>query len=240
MRIKQETVIKFSEERLPEGKKKEVKRVTFEQVRLIGKNLHYSLKLKGVSHAQIAGFFIEEAKEEYSIREVADRLRRFPFAMEREEEALLLARYVVEDSGEGFFLEDMETCQSACIIRSILAKLIGEIRVYSREEAEQLRLRVGRVMSRFGKLVQQFLDFSQQGTREQMLRKTTREGDKAQLVSKEKMEEALENSLSSLQSEDFLHEEIDFTIFYLFSWSRNLNELEVTRLLTMLEQDLNW
>ena len=60
------------------------------------------------------------------------------------------------------------------------------------------------------------------------------------MVSKEKMEEALENSLSSLQSEDFLHEEIDFTIFYLFSWSRNLNELEVGRLPTMLDQDINW
>ena len=101
-------------------------------------------------------------------------------------------------------------------------------------------MQVGTVMSRFGKLVQQFLDFSQQGTREQMLRKTTRDSDKSQLICKEKMEEALENSLSSLQSEDFLHEEIDFTIFYLFSWSRNLNELEVGRLLTMLEEDLNW
>lgn len=78
-------------------------------------------------------------------------------------------------------------------------------------------------MSRFGKLVQQFLDFSQQGGREQMLKRTARESDKTQVISKEKMEEALENSLSSLQSEDFLHEEIDFTIFYLFSWSRNLN-----------------
>lgn len=160
--------------------------------------------------------------------------------MEKEDEALLLARYVVEDSGEGFFLEDMDTCQNACIIKSILTKLIGEIRVYSREEAERLRLQVGKVMSRFGKLVQQFLDFSQQGSREQMLRKATRESDKTQVVSKEKMEEALENSLSSLQSEDFLHEEIDFTIFYLFSWSRNLNELEVGRLPTILEQDINW
>ena len=64
---------------------------------------------------------------------MVDKLRRFPFEMEREEEALLLARYVVEDSGEGFFLEDMETCQSACIIKSILGKIIGEIRVYSRD-----------------------------------------------------------------------------------------------------------
>jgi hypothetical protein len=85
--------------------------------------------------------------------------------MERDDEALLLARYVVEDSGEGFFLEDMDTSQNAFIIKSILIKVIGEIRVYSREEAERLRLQVGKVMSRFGKLVQQFLDIKEGGSR---------------------------------------------------------------------------
>jgi hypothetical protein len=45
------------------------------------------------------------------------------------------------------------------------------------------------------------------------------------IVGKERMEDALESSLTSLESEEFLHEEIEFTIFYLFSWSRNLNEL---------------
>lgn len=50
VRIKQETVIKFTEEKVQEGDKKVVKRVTYEQVKLIGKNLNYSLKLKGISH----------------------------------------------------------------------------------------------------------------------------------------------------------------------------------------------
>lgn len=102
---------------------------------MIGKNLNYSLKLKGISQAQIASYFNDDRKEEYSIKEVVEKLRKYPFEMEREDEALLLARYVVEDSGEGFFLEDMETSQNSCIIKSILIKIIGEIKVYTREEA---------------------------------------------------------------------------------------------------------
>jgi hypothetical protein len=56
--------------------------------------------------------------------------------MEKEEEALLVARYAVEDTGDGYFLEDMDTTQSISIIRSILSKLIGEVKVYERSHAE--------------------------------------------------------------------------------------------------------
>jgi hypothetical protein len=69
--------------------------------------LNYSLKLKGISHIQVASYFTDDRKDEYSIKEVVDKLKKFPFEMERGDEALLLARYLVEDSGEGFFLEDM-------------------------------------------------------------------------------------------------------------------------------------
>jgi hypothetical protein len=37
----------------------------------------------------------------------------------------MMARYTVEDAGDGFFLEDMDTSQSVHIIRSILAKIVG-------------------------------------------------------------------------------------------------------------------
>jgi hypothetical protein len=48
---------------LPEGKKKEVKRVSFEQVKMIGKNINYMLALNLVSHSQISSYFTDEGKE---------------------------------------------------------------------------------------------------------------------------------------------------------------------------------
>jgi hypothetical protein len=43
-----------------------VKRVTFEQVKLIGKNLSYSLKLKCLNQQVISAYFSD--KEDYSIK----------------------------------------------------------------------------------------------------------------------------------------------------------------------------
>ena len=128
-----------------------------------------------------------------------DKLKKYPFEMQRQDQALLLARYVVEDTGEGLFLQDMDTSQSGCIIRSILGKVIGEIKTYDREEAEALRLQVGKIMSRFGKLVQQFFEMKEGSNREQLF-KPTGKGERVMIVTKEQMEEALENSLTSLQN----------------------------------------
>lgn len=144
----------------------------------------------------------------------------------------MVARYVVEDAGDGYFLEDMDSSQSACIIKCILSKLLGEIRIFGKEQAEEMRSRVGPILFKFGKLVQQSLDVKE-GL-------GLRETGKMTVVSREAMIDALENSLSSIQSETFLHEEIDFTIFYLFSWSRNLEQLEVRRIFSMLQEEVNW
>jgi hypothetical protein len=61
-------------------------------------------------------------------------------------------------------------------------------------------------MSRFCKLVQQFLDIKEGGGREQLLKRTAVREERNLIISKDKMEEALENSLNSLQNEEFLHE----------------------------------
>ena len=45
----------------------------------------------------------------------------------------------MEDSGDGYFLEDMDASQSASVIKSSVGGLVGEVRVYSKTEAEQLR-----------------------------------------------------------------------------------------------------
>jgi hypothetical protein len=42
-----------------------------------------------------------------------------------------MARYAIEDNDIGLMLEDLDTSQDAPIIKSILNKLIGPIKVYS-------------------------------------------------------------------------------------------------------------
>ena len=50
-----------------------------------------------------------------------------------------MARYAVEDAGDGYFLEDMDTAQSVAVIKSVLTKLIGEIRIFTREQSACLQ-----------------------------------------------------------------------------------------------------
>jgi hypothetical protein len=99
--------------------------------------------------------------------------------MTKPQEALLVARYAVEDPGDGYLLEDMDTSQSAFIIKSVLGKLIGEIKVYGREQAEIKRNQIGPILAKFGKLVQQSLDMKES--------LNLKESSKSSLVSKEAM-----------------------------------------------------
>lgn len=90
-----------------------------------------------------------------------------------------MARYMIEDAGDGYFLEDMDTSQTASVIRSILGKLVGEVRVYPVEEAEEMRRVVGPILFKFGRLVQQSLEIEDG--------KNVREATRKALVSKERM-----------------------------------------------------
>ena len=92
-------------------------------------------------------------------------------------------------------------------------------------------------MHRFGKLVIQFFE-SKEGS-EHMKRRNS-EGGESLCVSKEQLIEAMEVNLCSVRSESQLEQEINFSLFYLFSWSRNLNELDINRLFTMQKIKINW
>ena len=91
---------------------------------MIGESIGYLMALQGISEQELGDYFNAETTPELSIREVTSILTAPPFSMESQEEALLVARYAVEDSGDGLFLEDMETSQRTSIIKSVLGRLV--------------------------------------------------------------------------------------------------------------------
>ena len=52
-------------------------------------------------------------------------------------------------------MEDMDTSESVPIIKSVLSKLIGDVRIYSTEEEEKILSKTGDIMFKFHSLVQQ-------------------------------------------------------------------------------------
>lgn len=66
-----------------------------------------------------------------------------------------MARYFVEDTDNGMMLEDLKTSQDVPIIRSVMRKLIGEIKVFSPEQKEHYREKLGELLGKFWPLVEQ-------------------------------------------------------------------------------------
>lgn len=75
--------------------------------------------------------------------------------MSNSKEKTLLARYVVEDNDTGLMLEDMNTSQDSPIIKSILIKLIGPIKVYTAEQAAYFKEDLGSKLNKYWSLVEQ-------------------------------------------------------------------------------------
>ena len=73
---------------------------------------------------------------------------QYPFCWKDEKETKLLARYAVEN---------INRTQVAPIIKSILTKLIGKIKVYEEEEVENFYENLGEKLKKFSSLIKQSL-----------------------------------------------------------------------------------
>lgn len=91
----------------------------------------------------------------YTIEQVVNKLKSYPFEMTDQHHIRLLARYVVEDNDIGPLLEDSSTSQDAPIVKSILTKLIGPIKVYTPEQIIYYREELGTKLSKYWSLVEQ-------------------------------------------------------------------------------------
>ena len=91
----------------------------------------------------------------YTIEQVVNKLKSYPFEMNDEQYIKLLARYVVEDNDIRPLLEDSNTSQDAPIVKSILTKLIGPIKVYTPDQIIYYREELGTKLSKYWSLVAQ-------------------------------------------------------------------------------------
>ena len=82
---------------------------------------------------------------------------QYPFCWKDEKETKLLARYAVENNEESSLVENINRTQVAPIIKSILTKLIGKIKVYEEEEVENFYENLGEKLKKFSSLIKQSL-----------------------------------------------------------------------------------
>lgn len=66
-------------------------------------------------------------------------MKRFPFFVETEEEAELVARYLIEDNIEDHVEFDLDRTNKLHIVKSIFKNLVGSYKILEPEEEENIR-----------------------------------------------------------------------------------------------------
>lgn len=119
--------------------------------------MNYSLTLKKMSQDQWLHYLFGDEKSSYSIKELMKKFGQYPFCWNDEKETKLLARYAVENNEESSLVENINRNQVAPIIKSILTKLIGKIKIYEEEEVEHFYENLGEKLKKFSSLIKQGL-----------------------------------------------------------------------------------
>lgn len=73
------------------------------------------------------------------IKELIPIFMEDPFSIEREEDALLIARYLIEDNDEPYVELNMKKSNKLITVRSILKQIVGPYKIMNYEEEKKMK-----------------------------------------------------------------------------------------------------
>ncbi|CAD8147620.1 unnamed protein product [Paramecium pentaurelia] len=127
--------------------KQKLPRVNHIDVEEIGKQLKYQLMTQHVAFEQINQFF--EWKSEISIIELVDILQGAPFCMQQQKQALLLARYLIEDNTQPYVEFTPLQTNDNCVIKSVLKNIIGKYQLFDNEQQNHIMQNISQQIWKF-------------------------------------------------------------------------------------------
>ncbi|CAD8066352.1 unnamed protein product [Paramecium primaurelia] len=131
--------------------KQKLPRVNFCDVENIGKFLKYQLLQEKIPIEDIHSFFNQ--KQEITIIELVDILQAYPFNIQDNKQALLLARYLIEDNSQQFVDYKPQQQNDVCIIKSVLKNVIGKYILMSEEQQQNIMLSIAQQVWKFRQLI---------------------------------------------------------------------------------------
>ncbi|CAD8191037.1 unnamed protein product [Paramecium pentaurelia] len=131
--------------------KQKLPRVNFCDVENIGKFLKYQLLQEKIPIEDIHSFFNQ--KQEITIIELVDILSAYPFNIQDNKQALLLARYLIEDNSQQFVDYRPQQLNDVCIIKSVLKNVIGKYIIMSEEQQQNIMLSIAQQVWKFRQLI---------------------------------------------------------------------------------------
>eukprot|EP01017_Pseudomicrothorax_dubius_P047623 TRINITY_DN8575_c0_g1_i3.p1 TRINITY_DN8575_c0_g1~~TRINITY_DN8575_c0_g1_i3.p1 ORF type:complete len:329 (-),score=106.93 TRINITY_DN8575_c0_g1_i3:464-1450(-) len=127
---------------------KKLARIRSDEVQPIGRTLSLRFQIAKLSFEELEKrVFTQEVMEKgvISIEEMDDILRSDPIRMEDKEQALFVARYLIEDNTEEYLQFDRTRACDVNVVKSIFKKFIGNYKLLTHEEDKQLRSEVSAV-----------------------------------------------------------------------------------------------
>ncbi|CAK59118.1 unnamed protein product (macronuclear) [Paramecium tetraurelia] len=135
--------IEFAIQKLP--------RVNFQDVENIGKSLKYQLMAEKIAMEDLNTFF--DQKQEITIEELVGILQAYPFNIQDDKQALLLARYLIEDNSQQFVDFTPFQVNNICIIKSVLKNVIGKYTLINEEQYQQIINSIAQQIWKFRQLI---------------------------------------------------------------------------------------
>ncbi|CAD8114687.1 unnamed protein product [Paramecium sonneborni] len=119
-----------------EVSKQKLPKVNHCDVEEIGRKLKYQLMSQSVAFEQINQFF--ESRQETSIQELVEILQAAPFCIQQYKQALLLARYLIEDNTQPYVEFTPLQTNDNCIIKSVLKNVVGKYQLFEIQQQNQI------------------------------------------------------------------------------------------------------
>ncbi|CAD8195219.1 unnamed protein product [Paramecium octaurelia] len=131
--------------------KQKLPRVNFSDVENIGKILKYQLLSQKIPIEDIHTFF--DQKQEITISELVDTLSAYPFNIQDSKQALLLARYLIEDNSQQFVDYRPSQVNDICVIKSVLKNVIGKYTLMNEEQQQQIMQTIAQQVWKFRQMI---------------------------------------------------------------------------------------
>jgi len=196
---------------------KKVKRVHPEVASDLGYELSLKLRIRRVHLEEILKQF-ERSGSKLSIHDLRSMLAQEPFKIKDENNALLLARYLVEPRDEETLTLDLNRTHDTTTIKNLFRKLVGNYTLLDEDEAKEMGEDLGEIISKYEESLQ---------TQFAMMPES-----KTGYLSSEQIAQAFDELDISIDPKEF-----EYLIMNLYEYTGNLKRLDFMKMFEIFETE---
>ncbi|KAL4483006.1 hypothetical protein ABPG74_019032 [Tetrahymena malaccensis] len=204
--------------------KKLMPRVNLYDVNKIGKDLRFSLKTKKIRFEEIDHYLITpelRKRGRANIMEIVAILQKEPFCINNDDDALSVARYMVEDNSEDKLIFDEARSNDISVIKTVFRNLVGKYEILTPKEELKIHEDVSDIFTKFSSGLKENI---------QLYTKQKKEGFQEGVCKLEDLEKAM-----SYCDAEFSPRHTDYIIMKIYEDSKDTEKVYYDKLLHVFD-----